>query len=484
MEKEILKQEPASVWSYFYEICQIPRPSKKEAKIGDYLCKTGERLGLEVKQDKVGNVLISKPATKGKENVTPVTFQSHMDMVCEKNNDVAFNFDTDAIQPYIDGQWLRAKGTTLGADDGIGMAIALALLADKTIVHGPIECLFTVDEETGLTGAFALKPDFLKGKMLLNLDSEDEGQFFIGCAGGKDTVGEMKYRISPVPPDVISYKITVKGLQGGHSGDDINKERGNAVQILTRILRKIRIDCEMSLSHIDAGNLRNAIAREGVAIVVMPIEYKKKFERIIVAYERTVRAELRVSDPNVRVMAEATDMPLRIIEDDHQLALLDSLCVCPHGVLAMSQDIEGFVETSTNLASVKMNKGVITIATMQRSSVDSKCNYAAQVVSRVFAMAGIEFKSSDGYPGWTPNPKSKVLTLLKQAYTNVFDKAPLVLAIHAGLECGIIGEKYPDMDMISYGPTLRGVHSPDERLLIESVQQVWDLTLEFLRILK
>ncbi|MDR0606437.1 MAG: aminoacyl-histidine dipeptidase [Bacteroidales bacterium] len=484
MSNEILKLEPTTVWKYFMEICQIPRPSKKEDKIIAYLLETGKKLGLATKRDAVGNVLILKPATAGKETITPVIFQSHVDMVCEKNNDTVFNFDTDAIQPCIDGQWIRAKGTTLGADDGIGMAIALALLEDKTIEHGPLECLFTVDEETGLTGANALEKDFLQGKMLLNLDSEDEGQFFIGCAGGKGTIAKIDYKQQLVPDNVIPYKVTVKGLKGGHSGDDINKGLGNAIKILNRILFEGTFSFDIAIAHIDAGNLHNAIAREGTAIIVLPENKSENFVKFVEEFNLVVKSELRVTDPDVTITTEKTDMPQYLIDDFTQSDLIDALYACPHGVLSMSQDIEGFVETSTNLASVKMDNTQITITTSQRSSVESKKEDAATMVAALFSLVNADVEHSDGYPGWTPNPQSEVLSILKRAYINLFEKEPLVLAIHAGLECGIIGEKYPDMDMISYGPTLRGVHSPDERLLIESVAQVWDLTVEFLKILR
>ena len=484
MNNEILRLQPTAVWKYFDEICQVPRPSKKEEKIIAYLLETGKKLGLDTKRDKIGNVLISKPATKGKENVTPVVFQSHIDMVCEKNNDTAFNFETDAIQAYIDGQWIRAKGTTLGADDGIGMAIALALLEDNTLEHGYIECLFTVDEETGLSGAFALEKDFLKGKMLLNLDSEDEGQFFIGCAGGKDTVITIDYEKHPVPPNYIPYKGTVKGLKGGHSGDDINKGLGNATKILNRILYKGTYCFDIAISSIDAGNLRNAIAREGNAVIVVPKNVSGDFEKFIHEFNLAVKDELCVTDPDVSISIEKTAMPKYVMDDFIQSDLVDAVYACPHGVLAMSQDIDGFVETSTNLASIKMDDKQITVTTSQRSSVESKKEDAVNMVSALFGLIEADIEHSDGYPGWTPNPKSEVLSLLKQSYINLFKKEPQVLAIHAGLECGLIGEKYPEMEMISYGPTLRGVHSPDERLLIESVAQVWDLTVEFLRILK
>ena len=483
MQNEILNLQPNHVWNYFAEICKIPRPSKKEEKMIAYLLETGKKLGLETKRDKIGNVLISKPATKGKENVTPVIFQSHIDMVCEKNNDVDFNFDTDAIQPYVDGEWVKAKGTTLGADDGIGMAIALALLEDNSIEHGAIECLFTVDEETGLTGAFALEADFMKGKMLLNLDSEDEGQFFIGCAGGQDTIVRIDYTQEAVPDNTKAFSISVKGLKGGHSGDDINKRLGNANKLLNRILYAGTYRYDIAISHIDAGNLRNAIAREGSAVVVVSEENSDKFVTFVEEFAGTLKAELRVSDPDVEIQIAPTEMPEFVIDDFTQCDLVDAIYACPHGVLAMSQDIENFVETSTNLASIKMTDTQIIVTTSQRSSVESKKGEACNMIAALFGLMEADIEHSDGYPGWNPNPNSEVLNVLKQAYANLFKKEPLVLAIHAGLECGLFAEKYPDLDMISYGPTLRGVHSPDEKLLIESVEQVWDLTVEFLKIL-
>jgi len=484
MQNEILKLQPLHVWKYFGEICQIPHPSKKEEKMIAYLLETGKKLGLETKRDKAGNVLISKPATQGKENVTPVVFQSHIDMVCEKNADTVFNFDTDAIQPYIDGEWVKAKGTTLGADDGIGMAIQLALLEDKTIEHGPIECLFTVDEETGLTGAFALEAGFMTGKMLLNLDSEDEGQFFIGCAGGKDTIVKIDYQKEAVPAGMKAFSISVKGLKGGHSGDDINKGLGNANKILNRILFAGTYQFDIAISHIDSGNLRNAIAREGNAVVLVPEANSGKFMQFVEEFAKTVKSELCVTDSGVEVSIAPTEMPKFVIGDFTQSDLVDAVYACPHGVLAMSQDIKDFVETSTNLASIKMTDTQIIVTTSQRSSVESKKDDACNMVASLFGLIDADIEHSDGYPGWNPNPKSEVLNVLKQAYINLFNKEPQVLAIHAGLECGLFAEKYPDLDMISYGPTLRGVHSPDEKLLIESVQQVWDLTVEFLRILR
>ena len=482
---EMLQLEPKKVFYYFSEICKIPRPSKHEEKIVEWLMETGKKLGLPTKRDKIGNVLISKPATKGKENVTPVIFQSHVDMVCEKNEDTVFDFSKDAIQTYIDGEWLKAKGTTLGADDGIGVAMQLALLEDDKIEHGPIECLFTVDEETGLSGAFALEAGFMNGKMLVNLDSEDEGEFFIGCAGGMDTVATMDCDYEEeIPTGSVAYKITVKGLQGGHSGDDINKGRGNAVKLLTRILWNAYQDFDVRIADINAGNLRNAIAREGTALVTLPENNVKDFEQFIKDYDVTLKNEFKVSDPGVEVMFEKAAMPKRILHELLEIDLLNSLYVCPHGVLAMSQDIPNFVETSTNLASVKIIDEKIVITTSQRSSVASRKQAAAERVSATFYMVGADVESSDGYPGWTPNPNSEVLKVLVKAYENCFNKQPVVKAIHAGLECGLFAEKYPELDMVSVGPTLRGVHSPMEKLEIKTVKMTWDLVVEFLKLLK
>jgi dipeptidase D len=435
--KDILNLEPQRVFHYFNEICKVPRPSKKEEKMTAWLLETAKTLGLEAKRDEIGNVLISKPATKGRENAIPVIFQSHIDMVCEKNSDTIFDFDKDAIQPYIDGDWLRAKGTTLGADDGIGVALALAILEAKDLEHGPIECLFTVDEETGLSGAFALQSGFMKGKMLLNLDSEDEGEFFIGCAGGKDTVATLECEYEEIMPDAETYKIMVRGLQGGHSGDDINKGRGNAVKLLTRILWNGYQDFDLRIADINAGNLRNAIAREGEAVVMLPKREVADFKKFIAEMDKIYKAEYQITDPEVKVGIEPAKTPAKIIDELLQIDILNALYVCPHGVTAMSQDIPNFVETSTNLASVKIIDDKVIITTSQRSSVESRKQAIVDRVSATFYMIGAEVENSDGYPGWTPNPNSQVLKLLVNAYQQVFNREPAVKAIHAGLECGL-----------------------------------------------
>ncbi|MBS2100048.1 aminoacyl-histidine dipeptidase [Carboxylicivirga linearis] len=473
--------EPNTIWNYFEEICQVPRPSKKEEKIIQFLLDFAEKNELEAKKDHIGNVLIKKPASKGIENLKSVVLQSHIDMVCEKNSDTKFNFDTDAIKPIVDGEWVKAEGTTLGADDGIGIAAQMAILASDNIEHGPIECLFTVDEETGLTGAFELKEGFFDSRILLNLDSEDEGELFIGCAGGVDTIAEFPFLYESTPKNGFAFKVTVTGLKGGHSGDDIEKGLGNANKILTRYLWEMQRDCEMRLSSIDGGNLRNAIAREATAICVVPSKYKEQSRISLNILFHDVQMELKTTEPQLRMKLESVDLPAKVINQEAQNNLLNALYACPHGVMVMSRDIEGLVETSTNLASVKMNTDVILVTTSQRSSVESSKDDIAQMVESVFTLAGAEVRHTDGYPGWTPNTDSEILKVTKDSYIKLFDKEPLVRAIHAGLECGLFLEKYPGMDMISFGPTIKGAHSPDERINIETVQKFWDHLLDVLK---
>lgn len=478
---EILKLQPERIWYYFDEICKIPRPSKKEEKISDWLVEFGKKNKLETEKDVVGNVIIRKPATKGKEKSKAVVLQSHMDMVCEKNASTIHDFDKDPIQPLVDGDWVKAKGTTLGADDGIGMAAQLTLLESKDITHGPVECLFTVDEETGLTGAFALQPSFIRGEILLNLDSEDEGQLFIGCAGGKGTTITFSYKKEKVQADFITFKISVTGLKGGHSGDDINKGLGNAVKLMNRFLLNASNKYEIRISKIDGGNLHNALAREAFAIFAAPAEHKNKLIEYACSYNNIIKEELHVTEPDLKFVIEDAEKPANIIDADTQFRLLNSLYACPHGVIAMTADMPGLVETSTNLASVKTEDDKIIIQTSQRSSVETSKDDIAAMVASVFRLAGAEVKHGEGYPGWKPNVSSEILSVMKNSYIKLFKKEPLVLAIHAGLECGVIGEKYPGMDMISFGPTLRGVHSPDERINIESVDLFCKLLIEVLK---
>ena len=479
MEKKDLK--PAALFQYFEEICQVPRPSKREEKIIAYLKAFGEKHQLETKIDEAGNVLIKKPATKGMEDCKTVVLQSHIDMVCEKNNDVEHDFLTDPIQTVIDGEWLRAKGTTLGADNGIGVATQLAVLTDDTLAHGPIECLFTVDEETGLTGAFALKEGFISGDILLNLDSEDEGELFIGCAGGVDSVGEFTYSEVPVPADYFTCRITVKGLKGGHSGGDIHLGRGNANKILNRFLMQAYERYDLCLCQIDGGNLRNAIAREASALIAIPAAHKHDIRVDLNLFAADVANEYAVADPDLELILESEAYDGKAIDKDTTKRLLQTIYACPHGVFAMSQDMPGLVETSTNLASVKMQAdNRIVIGTSQRSSIESAKQNIANMVRIVFEMGGAKVSFGDGYPGWKPNPKSEILEVAVASYKRLFGTDAKVMAIHAGLECGLFLDKYPSLDMISFGPTLRDVHSPDERMLIPTVQKFWDHLVDIL----
>ncbi len=481
MNEVILDLEPKSVWYYFKEILEIPRPSKKEEKIKAYLIDFGKKHKLETLTDEVGNVLIRKPASPGMENRKSVVLQSHMDMVCEKNSDTNHDFDNDPIEVYIEDGWVTAKGTTLGGDDGIGVAAALAVLASDNIEHGPVEALFTVDEETGLTGAFGLKPGFLKSKILLNLDSEDEGQLFIGCAGGQDTQAWLPYDKVETPDDYVAFTLKVFGLKGGHSGDDINKNRGNANKILNRFLWENSKNLSLKLHNFDGGNLRNAIAREAFATVMVPADKTEELKKAVETYCNTMKFEFHVTEPDLNITVESCETPQYVVDDESASILYNALYACPHGVIAMSADIKDFVETSTNLASVKFQEDEILITTSQRSSVESRKQSVTNMVVSVFNLAGGRTETSEGYPGWTPNPNSEIVDLTAGLYKKLFNRQPEVLAIHAGLECGLIGDKYPGIDMISYGPTIKGAHSPDESLEIESVQKFWDLTLEILK---
>ena len=482
---DILKDlKPARVWHWFGEIMQIPRPSKHEERISAWLVQWGNDHGLETMSDKLGNVLIRKPASKGYEKSPWVALQAHMDMVCEKNSDKKFDFMTDAIQPVLDGEWLTADGTTLGADDGIGVATILAILEDAKLQHPALEALITVDEETGLTGANGLSKSWLKSEILLNFDDEDEGEYCIGCAGGIDTVAGMDYKLVAAPVGHKAFKLKVSGLKGGHSGDDINRGRANANKLINRILWEATYRHGMRLATIDGGNLRNAIAREAEAVVTVPEEKVRAFKAMVTRMGKAMVFEFRSTEPDMEFELRDVEMPKKVVDKDAQERLVNLVYACAHGVLAMSREIDNFVETSTNLASIKMKNGAFHIATSQRSSVESAKMAAAAKLESTFRLAGCRVKHSDGYPGWTPNPDSRVLKVGVDVYKKMYGREPIVRAIHAGLECGLIGEKYPSMDMISYGPTLRGVHSPDERIEIKTVEMFWNQTLEILRRLK
>ena len=478
MEKIELK--PASVFHYFAEICQVPRPSKKEEKIIAYLLDFAEKHGLEAKKDEAGNILMKKPATPGKENLKTVILQSHIDMVCEKNSDSTHDFMNDPIETYIDGEWLKAKGTTLGADNGIGMAAQLAVLAADDIEHGPIECLFTVDEETGLTGAFALKEGFMDGDILINLDSEDEGELFIGCAGGANTTAEFAYEEIDAPQDYFFFNVAIKGLTGGHSGDDISKNRANANKLLNRFLSQTAAKYDMYLCEIDGGNLHNAIPREARALCAVPMKHKEDVRIDMNIYTAEIENEFSVTEPNLRTELGSESPCAKAIDRDTVARLLKTLYAVHHGVYAWSQDMPGLVETSSNLASIKMVDGKIKIVTSQRSSILSSRQDMSEMVRSAFLLGGAEVTTGDGYPGWKPNPSSPILKVAIESYKKLFGVEPKVKAIHAGLECGLFLEKYPHLDMFSTGPTLRGVHSPDERMHIPAVDKFWQHLLDVL----
>ena len=474
--------QPKEVFSIFHEITQVPRPSKREGKIIEWLKAFAVKHNLEHTVDEAGNIIMRKPATSGYEDKPGVILQAHMDMVCEKNNDTVHDFDNDPIHTYIDGDFIKAQGTTLGADNGIGMALMLAAITSDTLKHPALECLFTVDEETGLTGAFRLQDGCLNGKQLINLDSEDDGQVFIGCAGGIDTLAKMHYE--PIPSvegeariQLYSLRIKVGGLMGGHSGDDINKGRGNANKILVRFLYQVMKSMDMHVAKLDGGNLRNAISREAEAVITIPIWCKEDIRVMLNHYIATIEQEIGDVEKDFTMSLETTETPDFYIPQEDSERLIQALYACPHGMMAMSKTMPGLVETSTNLASVKMKedeKGAyIEVNTSQRSSIESKKHDLKQMVECALALACDEVTHGDGYPGWAPNPQSPLLEVTKKAYQDLFAAEPKVLAIHAGLECGLFLEKYPYLDMVSIGPQMFGVHSPQERLSISSTGKCW-----------
>ncbi|HOJ23685.1 MAG TPA: aminoacyl-histidine dipeptidase [Bacteroidales bacterium] len=482
MNNPFINFEPHKVWQYFYEITQIPRPSKNEDKIIAYLENFAKSKNLEYKKDRVNNIVIRKPASKGGENKPMVALQCHVDMVCEKNNDVDKDFLKDPIEPYIDGEWVKAKGTTLGADDGIGVAMQLAILDSDIEGIGPIECLFTVDEETGLTGANGLEKDMIRSKYLINLDSEDEGQIFIGCAGGKNTLGFLliKYQSGQ---EKNSVEVFVSGLQGGHSGDDIEKKRGNAIKLLTRIVYDLLNSNEtIQLVNIEGGNLHNAIPREATAVLCYDNEDDyNKIKNIVIDYQNIFKTELKISDPGVKITITKKDITNKWLDREMAFRLIRLIYVLPHGVFAWSQDIPDFVETSTNLASIKKQDEHYIITTSQRSSLESAKENICNKVKSAFELAQANVKVNDGYPGWTPNPESYLLKLVAEETEKVLNKKPVIRAIHAGLECGLFSEKFPGLEMVSIGPEMKGVHSPDERLLIPSVKRTFDILINVLK---
>ena len=473
------KLKPVPVWQYFVEICKIPRLSKNEGRIRVSLLDFARKNNLESKEDDIGNILITRPATPGMENRKTVVLQSHMDMVGEKNADHPHNWMTDPIIPVVNGKWVAADGTTLGADDGVGIASQMAILTDKKLKAGKIECLFTVDEESGMTGAINLKSGFFTGTILINLDSEDEGILFIGCAGGIDTVGTMKYIAEPVQKGTSAIEISVTGLHGGHSGDEIHKGYGNSVKIMNRILRNLSNDFNISISNFNGGNLRNAIPREAFATIMVEKSSVEKILKWISDFNLVILDEMGNIEKELKISAKETDLPAFVMDRENQEKLLDSLSCCPHGTIAWSKEMEDLVETSTNLASVKFGENnTITLVTTQRSSIESAKHDAAAMVESCLKLAGAKVVHSDGYPGWKPNMTSEILKITRQSYIKLFKHEPQIRSIHAGLECGLIFEKFKGIDMISFGPTIKGAHTPEEKIEIKTVQMFWDLLID------
>ncbi len=470
----ILQLAPQNVWKHFYSLTQIPRPSGHMAQITEFLVNFGKGLGLESFVDEIGNVIIRKPATPGMENRKGVILQAHMDMVPQKNNDTVHDFTKDPIQTYIDGDWVKAKGTTLGADNGLGVAAIMAVLEDKNLKHGPLEALITKDEETGMYGAFGLKPGTLNGEILLNLDSEDEGELYIGCAGGIDISATLEYKEEEPVDGFVARKLTLKGLRGGHSGLEINQGRGNANKLLARVIHDLLIEFDAQLASFEGGNMRNAIPREAHAVMVFNAEDMDGLEEYIKEYEAQLNAEYASIESDITLKMEDVVVPASVVPTEIQDNLINVLMACQNGVMRMIPTVPDTVETSSNLAIVTIVGGKAAIHILARSSCDTMKEFLADSLSACFAMAGMKVELSGAYSGWQPNVDSPILHAMKQSYKQQFGVEPAVKVIHAGLECGIIGANCPGLDMISFGPTLRSPHSPDERVLISTVPKFYD----------
>ncbi|HNX54836.1 MAG TPA: aminoacyl-histidine dipeptidase [Prolixibacteraceae bacterium] len=483
MSNEIIKLQPGEVWANFYELTRIPRPSYHEEQIREFMVNFGKSLGLDTHKDEAGNVIIRKPATSGMENRKGVILQGHLDMVPQKNSDKAHDFTKDPIETIIDGEWVKANGTTLGADNGIGVASAMAVLASKDIAHGPIEALFTATEETGMDGANGLKPGVLDGQILINMDSEDEGELYVGCAGGEDACAEFTFSEVPVPADSIAFKLNVTGLKGGHSGMDIILGRGNANKIFFRLLKEANKVCGVRLASINGGSLRNAIPREAFGVVTVPYATADKLVGLVAGLTNIIKRELSATEPTLKIELAKTEMPASLIDEKTQINLTHAIVAAPNGVIRMSDSMIGLVETSTNLAIVKSDNATktISIACLMRSSVDSARAELGSRMESVFTLAGAKVTLTGGYPGWKPNMESPILKTMQKVYNEKYGRIPEIKAIHAGLECGILGGKYPNWDMISFGPTIRFPHSPDEKVNIESVGKFWDFLVETLK---
>lgn len=473
--------EPKQLWNYFHEITQIPRPSKSEQGMIEYMKKFGKKNNLETSVDKVGNVIIRKPATKGMENRKGVIFQTHLDMVPQKNSDKIHDFAKDPIETIVDGEWVKANGTTLGADNGIGVASTMAVLASSEIAHGPIEALFTIDEETGMAGVFGLEKGLLNGDILMNLDSEDEGELYVGCAGGIDVSAIKNYVEEKSPAAMTAFKVVAKGLKGGHSGVDIALGRANSNKIMFRFLMQAESDFGIRLAEAEGGNLRNAIPRESYSIILVPEAKTAQFEKFVKGYDKMYRAEFSDTEPDLSFTCEKVVMPAKVMNAGDQYKIIRAIFVCPNGVVRMSQAMKGLVETSNNLAIVKCKNGKFESYSLCRSSVDSAKVATAWKIAAAFHLIDADVKLEGGYPGWKPNVNSPILKTMSKVYSDMFGKVPEIKAIHAGLECGLIGGVYPGLDMISFGPTIRYPHSPDEKVEIASVLKFWKFLVETLK---
>ena len=476
MSAEIRKLEPQSLWNHFANLNAVPRPSKKEERVIAFMKNFGESLGLPTTVDHVGNVIIKKPATPGMEDRVTVVLQGHIDMVHQKNATTVFDFNTQGIDMYVDGDWVRAKGTTLGADNGIGVACIMALLSSTDIPHPALEGLFTIDEETGMTGALELKGGLLDGSIMLNLDTEDDKELTIGCAGGIDVTGTGAYK-TVAANGLKGYKLEVKGLTGGHSGMDIHRGRGNANKLMNRILFRAAQDFGLQIEAIDGGSLRNAIPRESFAIVGVPAANAAAFEAFFTAETKTICSEYSFTDPKLVIAATPNDAPAAVFAPDFQWTLLRALYACPNGIYRMSPDIPGLVQSSNNLSRVLVKDGELSIQCLTRSSVDSEKMDLAAAIKGTMELTGASVAFAGNYPGWTPRPGSAIVELMSGLFKEIFGTEPLVNACHAGLECGILGTNYPAMEMISFGPNIHGAHSPDEAVQISSVQKSWKLLL-------
>ena len=471
---EILSLAPQNVWKHFYSLTQIPRPSGHLEKIQAFLLEFGKSIGVETFQDEVGNIIYRKPATPGMENRKGVILQAHMDMVPQKNNDTVHDFVTDPIQTYIDGDWVKAKGTTLGGDNGIGVAAIMAVMEDKTLVHGPLEALITADEETGMFGAFGLKPGTVSGEILLNLDSEDEGELYIGCAGGEDLTATLEYKEEETAPEDVALKVTLKGLRGGHSGLEINEGRANANKLMARFMNQVIAFDEACLVSWNGGNMRNAIPRECEVVITIPAEEEADVLEFVKECETQWNEEYHVHETPITFTAERVDLPKMMVPDEIRDNLVDAIYACQNGVLRMIPTIPDTVETSSNLAIVNIGGGKAEIKILTRSSRDSMKDYLNTSLESCFSMAGMQVLRSGSYSGWEPNVHSPILKAMKESYQAQFGNEPAVKVIHAGLECGIIGAVVPGLDMISFGPTMRSPHSPDERCYIPTVSKFYD----------